>query len=289
MTEPSARILFSTGALYVYPLRVAFEVARAAGCDGVELVAGPETMWRRPGQIARLAAANGLAIRAVHPPLFGFLRWGGVGNLVCHMVDLALGLEARTIVLHPPFSMEAGDRPVQEFIAHLASAQHRLQGTGTQIALENPGFFRPWDHLRPLWHIANLHRLAEQCGLPMTLDTAHAGSSPYPLLESYAIVRDRLAHVHLSDLAAPPPWLDRPWLYSFFKHHHLPGAGTLPLAQFLHALAQDGFDGDITLELSPVMLRIWNLSAARRLLAQAVQDTRRMLQASDLDRPAPIE
>lgn len=277
MSETGPRILFSSGAVYVYPLRTAFALARAARCDGIELDVCPESILRGPAPIARLAGRAGLPIRAVHPPLFALPGWRHDDQLVPRLVHLALALGAPTIVLHPPKARRLDSPPVARFVAQLAEARHRLQGTGTQIVLENPGFFRPADQQYPLWHLPALCRLAEQCGLRMALDTAHAGSSPYPLLDSYALVGGRLAHVHLSDVATPPPPLDRPWLYSYVKHHQLPGAGHLPLSEFLQALVRDGFRGDISLELSPLRLQIWSLPRARRHLAEAVQATRRML------------
>ena len=54
------------------------------------------------------------------------------------------------------------------------------------------------------------------------------------------------------------------------KHHQLPGEGHLPLEPFLHQLVGLGYDGPITLELSPVSLGIWWPPAVRRNLARSV-------------------
>ncbi|MDI7275977.1 MAG: TIM barrel protein [Anaerolineae bacterium] len=275
MTAP--RVLFSTGALYLHPLRTAFEVARAAGCDGIELDACLETMVCGPGVAARLSAETGLPVGAVHPPLFRLPGWRDERTVVPRVVDLGLALGASTIVFHPPRVRSLDHPRVEQFVSLLDEARRRLEGTGSQVALENPPVFSAADHVYPLWHIPALARLAERCRLPIALDTAHAGASPYPLMEAYAITRERLAHIHLSDLRAPPRWLDHRWLHSYVKHHQLVGAGELPLQQFLAALAQDGFRGDVTLELSPLSLGIWNLEHTRRRLAEAVQTTRRLL------------
>ena len=281
MSERAPRILFSSGALYVYPLRAAFDVARAAGCDGLELDVCPEVMRCRPERIARLARETGVPVRAVHPPLFPFPGWRRDRDAIPRLVEIALALQAPTVVLHPPKAKGLGSRPVAEFVAALARARQRLRGSDTGIVLENPGFFRPGDEEYVLWHVPALRRFAEQCDLPIALDTAHAGSSPYPLLECYQTVRDRLAHVHLSDVANPRPHLDRSWLYSYVKHHQLPGEGHLPLAEFVGALIRDGYRGDIALELSPLRLEIWSLARARRRLVEAVDTTRQMLAAQD--------
>lgn len=268
------RILLATGAVYACPLRVALDLARAAGCDGVELDVSPECLLRRPSSIARLAAEAGQPIRAVHPPLFPLPGWPGGSDFLPRLADLALALGAPTIVVHPPRARQLGSPLVADFIARSHQVQERLRGTGAQVVLENPGFFRPADRRLVFWDLPALHRLAVECGVAMALDTTHAGSSPYPLLESYEIVAERLAHVHLSDLRDPPRWLDHPWLYSYVKHHQPPGSGRLPLTAFLQRLAADGFRGDITLELSPLSLRIWNPARSREVLAAAVQATR---------------
>lgn len=271
------RILFASGALYLHPLRAAFELAGAAGCDGIELDVSPLSLLQSPRAIARLAAATGVPVLAVHPPLFPLPGWEHDRQALPRLIDLALALGAPTIVIHPPKVMRLESSRAGAFAARLSGARRRLEGSGTQVTLENPGFFRRRDYLYPLWRLPALHRLAEQCGVAITLDTTHAGSSPYSLMESYAIVRDRLAHIHLSDLCQPSPWLDRPWLYSYVKHHQLPGAGKLPLHPFLSAVAGDGFRGDIALELSPTALEIWRPERARAHLADAVATVRRWL------------
>jgi len=275
--ETGPRILFSTGALYLHPLRAAFELASAAGCDGVELDVSPVSLLHSARSIARLAASTGMPVRAVHPPLFLLPGWKNERQALPRLIDLALMVEAPTIVIHPPKVMRLESTRAGAFAARLTEARRRLEGTGTQVTVENPGFFRPGDHLYAFWRLPALHRLAEQCGVAMTLDTTHAGSSPFPLMESYTIVRDRLAHIHLSDLCRPPRWLDRPWLYSYFRHHQLPGTGSLPLQSLIRAAVRDGFGGDITLELSPTALEIWSPAHARSHLADAVATVRRWL------------
>jgi len=271
------RILFATGALYTSPLRTVLALARDAGCDGVELDVSPEVMLRPPHALARLSAQSDMPICALHPPLFPLPGWRHEREVLSRLPELALALGIPTIVVHPPKALPAEDARLNAFAEQLNLAQRRLQGSGSEITLENPGFFRPRDHLYPCWHLPTLRRLAGRCGVRMTLDTTHAGSSPYSLLESYDMVRERLAHVHLSDHRPPPRWLDRPWLDTYVKHHQLPGEGTLPLAAFLQALVRDGFDGDIALELSPLSLEIWSLARARDHLREAVLATRRML------------
>ncbi len=277
MTADQPHILFSTGAVYVYPLRAAFWLARASGCEGVELVVCPELLVRGPRAIRRLARQCAVSIEAIHPPLFSLPGWRKGGPVLPALADLARSLEIPAIVIHPPRAKSLDDPLLAGFRAQIAEARRRLAGAPTEITLENPGFFVPEDRENILWHLPALHRFAEEEGLRLTLDTTHAGVSPYPLPLSYEIARDRLAHIHLSDLCVPPAWLNRPGLDTYVKHHQLPGAGQLPLATFLHNLARDGFGGSITLEISPVSLQIWAPWVTRRILVQTVSDVRNVM------------
>ena len=273
---PSARartvpaILLASGAHYLERADAAFSLALDAGCDGLELDIGPDQLLRGLGPVRRLIAATGLPVRAVHPPLYPLPGWPREPATVVRLGEAALSLGARTIVLHPPKCRDLADPRLVRFAETLCAQQARLALSGAHIVLENPGFFHCADGDYPLWHVPALRHLAEQCGLQTALDTAHAGSSPLSLMDTYGVVRGRLAHVHLSDLRPPHHLLNLPLLHSFFRDHQLPGSGTLPLAELLAALAIDGYTGDITLELSPVALRTYRPAEARRLLAAAV-------------------
>ena len=72
----------------------------------------------------------------------------------------------------------------------------------------------------------------------MVFDTSHAAVSRLDLIETYRRLKDRVAHVHLSNNAG------RGW------DSHLPvEEGILPIAEFLDVLAADGFAGAVSLEL----------------------------------------
>lgn len=264
------RLLLSTGTVYVYPLRTAFALAQAAGCDGVELVVGPELGLRGPRAIRRLAAEMGVSMRAIHPPLFGFPGWRRPCDVLRRIVALALSLQIPTIVVHPPRATRPDSPVITRFQDCLGEAQQRLRGNGSTIVLENPGFYGPRDYHYVLSDLPTLCRFADEARTGLALDTTHAGDSPYPLLQSYAIIGTRLRHIHLSDTRTPPRWLEQRLLDTYVKHHQLPGEGLLPLAEFVSALARDGYAGDITLEISPISLQMWSFGRANDRLRQAV-------------------
>jgi len=61
------------------------------------------------------------------------------------------------------------------------------------------------------------------------------------LLDAYAVFKDRIESIHLSDY-------DGRW------QHLLPGMGYLPLEKLLTCVKEDGYDGTITLETCPVAM-----------------------------------
>jgi sugar phosphate isomerase/epimerase len=72
----------------------------------------------------------------------------------------------------------------------------------------------------------------------VVLDTSHAAVAGLDLLETYATLRDRLVHLHLSNNAG------RGW-----DSHASVDEGVLPLGGLLEAVVEDGFAGTISLEL----------------------------------------
>ena len=272
------KLSLSTGSLYIYPLRMTFRLAREAGFDGVELVVGPELLWRGGGEVRRLADDYGLTIFSLHPPLLYLPGWQDYRRATRKLIALAKELGLSLIVFHPPKANEWKHPHSRAFLDALDMGQRALAGSSIRLALENP---TPLPHgQRLLIDPEALRAFAQAHDLPLVLDTAHAGSSPYPLRRAYQLCDSRLANVHLSDVAESFPLPDILGLHTFFKRHQFPGEGSLPLAELLHRMAANGYQGPVTLELSPVALRIWWLPTVRRRLRQAVAWFNEVLQDS---------
>ena len=272
------KLSLSTGSLYIYPLQNIFRLAREAGFDGVELVVGPEVLWRGGAEVRRLADDHGLTIFSLHPPLFCLPGWQDYRKATRKLIALAKESGVSLIVLHPPNADEWKHRHSRAFLDALDMGQRTLAGTPIRLALENP---TPPSHgQRLLTDPAALRAFAQTHDLPLVLDTAHAGYLPHPLEWVYQFCDGRLANVHLSDVAESCPLPDIFGLHTCFKRHQFPGEGRLPLADLIHRLAADGYQGPITLELSPVALRIWWPPTVRRRLRQVVAWFREMLGSS---------
>lgn len=262
------KVSLSTGSLYVYPLRTAFRLAREAGFEGVELAVGPEVVWRGGTRVRRLADECGVAIFSLHPPLFSMPGWGKYGTAMQKLIALAEQLGTPLIVVHPPNADEWTRPQSQAFLKALDLGQRALAGTPIRLALENPAPYARWQRL--LAEPAALRAFAQAHDLPLVLDTAHAGALGHPLDQAYRHYDGRLVNVHLSDVAHTSPVPDVLGLHTQFSRHQIPGQGRLPLGDFVRRLVSDGYQGLVTLELSPVALRIWWPPAVREHLRQVV-------------------
>lgn len=261
--------------MYIYLLRSIFSVAREAGFAGVELVVSPEVELRGGRYVRHLAESYGLTIFSLHPPILPFPGWSDYRTVVPRLIDLALEAGAGYVVLHPPNALSLTDGRGRRYVEALTEGLQRAEGTGLRIALENRAFFHPRDRDYVLSDLQELRAFADELDLPLILDTSHAATTSYSLAEAYHLLADRLVNVHLSDMCSPPWPLGIPSLHTYLKHHQIPGDGQLPLADFLRRLATDGYCGPITLEISPVALRIWWPPSVKSQLARCVAYVRR--------------
>jgi len=264
------KLSLSTGCLYIYPLSWIFAIAKRTGFDGLELVISPELNLRGSDYVKSLIQRYDLPVFSMHPPLFPYPGWDDLPSLIPEATKLALEVGCRVLVVHPPKTRSLDSVYGQRYVRAVLESRETLRGTSTRISIENPGIFSQ-ENLRFALHSPPaLRAFVDRYDLPVTLDTAHAGSADFPLLDLLSLMADRIINVHFSDIGYPPKLLDRPFLDTYFKHHQLPGDGWLPLEPFLHQLVDLGYAGPLTLEFSPVALRIWWPPAVRRRLRGCV-------------------
>jgi sugar phosphate isomerase/epimerase len=259
------------GALPWYPLRSTLALARDAGADGVEVMLSPRSATTSGAALADRAAATGIPVLSIH----AVLRYRRV-TLRRKIEDDRASIRfagsvagCRALVLHPPLT---GPGPSPELNRWLAAiTAERLQvNPKLRLAIENRA--ENWDGVGPQ-HLDDLQRmraLAGEWDLDITLDLAHAASFGIDLIDALDTVAPRLINVHLSDV------LDRRLRggvrNGLFRDHRIPGSGRLPIAEVLARLRGNEYQGLVTLELSPVSLRAWWPTSARRLLREAVSD-----------------
>ena len=269
----------STGCIYVYPLRFIFGIARESGFAGVELVVSPEVELGGGQWVRHLADSYGLTIFSLHPPILPFPGWSDYRTIVPRLIDLAQEVGAGYVVLHPPNARSLTDDRGRRYVETLTEGLQRTEGADLRIAIENRAFFRSQDRRYVLSDLRDLRAFADELDLPLVLDTSHAATSSYSLAEAYHILADRLVNVHLSDMRSPPWPLSVYYLHTYLKHHQIPGDGQLPLTDLLGRLAADGYCGPITLEISPIALRIWWPPGVKSQLARCVAYVRRAFRA----------
>jgi len=251
------RIALSSASLYVYPLRRIFALAKHTGFEGLELALCPEARVRGNEYVRQLSEEYGLPIFTLHPPMVPTPRRREHHRLLPRLIAVAQDLGCQYIVIHVPKAVALNEGLGREFADAVEACVEQLKGSSTRLCLENQAVFRPSDRRYALSTPGKLSQFVEEHDLAVTLDTAHAASFPYDLLEAYEALRSRLVNVHLSDFRRDlsiPAWFN---LHSFFKHHQVPGDADLPLIPLLQRLSADSYDGLITVEVSPFALEVW--------------------------------
>ncbi|MGB9723440.1 MAG: sugar phosphate isomerase/epimerase family protein [Chloroflexia bacterium] len=266
------QILLSTASLYFVSLPQMFRLARQAGFDGLEL--SPTLRSTSPERIQALARETGFPVASLHPPTVPLPGWVRPGNVMRRLAGLARRLPGcRIVVLHFPAVRSEADPRLARFYRRLEVLQEGLAGSGIAVALENRNR-RPGEPLGLLDCPAAWIETGRRLGCGLVLDTSHASTLPFALLEIYREVRPLLLNIHLSDVRGGGWWVRFSYPRSIFGQHALPGTGSLPLPALLREMGQDGYTGLITLELSPVALRFWNRPALRAALQRSLQDCR---------------
>ncbi|QIN82708.1 TIM barrel protein [Rubrobacter tropicus] len=230
-------VIFSTGSLYPFGLDRVFGWAAEVGFDGVEVMMDDRWDTHQPDYLNELVQRHGVPILALHPPIYtGAWRLGREETLV-RSARLARRISCPLVVAHPP-------PPGLPLARWMDGALTEARAEGVTVAVENMPANQPG--------VLQVRR--QSCHLPehlkgigaVTLDTSHVGASGVDLLDAHAALVGQLRHVHLSDSN----------LVVGKDEHRLPGKGQLPLRPFLGALAADGYQGAVSLELKP-----WPLGA----------------------------
>jgi sugar phosphate isomerase/epimerase len=228
------RLACSTAGFLSRPLAEAFSAIADAGFDAIEVMVTRDPATQDARRLRRLCEEHGLALRAIHAPFLLMTRkvWGTdpVGKIY-RAIELAERADVPVVVVHPPYRWQSGYRRwIDEHLRRLSDH------TGVRVGVENMfpvSLGKRGVALHTHDVLADLDRFPD-----VVLDTSHAAVAGLDVLEAYSRLRDRLAHVHLSNNAG------RGW-----DSHAPVDKGVLPLGELLDALAADGFGGAISLEL----------------------------------------
>lgn len=259
-------IAFSTGSLTGVPLPTTFNIGRRVGADGVELMLTSRIASRSPSHIRELEQRYELPVRSVHTIMR--LTDASPEQLASDIIQSAHFarslLQCTVLVVHPPAVQSLHSTAANKWLSAIESALDLTEDLSLQVTVENVGRLSNDDPATFFDHPDRLLRLAQEWQLGITYDTSHAASRDWDIVEAGARFLPRLSNVHLSDYNQRSY---RPGLANaFLRDHQIPGEGVLPLDDFMGRLVTGGYDGLLTLELSPLALHLpWLPSAAARL------------------------
>jgi sugar phosphate isomerase/epimerase len=234
VSESRPILAVSSGPLWRLQTPHAFEVIKASGAEGIEIMVTQSTDTQNPNALERLASKHDLPIVAVHAPQLLLTRNVFSSNQlekVRRTVELAQALGAQTIVLHPPYAWH-----VRYSLWVLHELEDMAQDAPT-VTMENM-FPVHVGRRRLRFHrfggLENLDRYTH-----VTLDTSHLAVAEADILDAYRTLADRVVHIHLSDNRGKG------------RDSHAPiGEGTLPIDEFVRSLDNPALRS-IVLEIEP--------------------------------------
>jgi len=229
------RIVLSTGSFFPNT-ELGFRMAAELGYDGVEVMVTHDRRSQTLESVRQLVEEYSVPVLAVHVPCLVVTQhvWGWNPEAkLRRAAELAAGLDAPTVVTHPPFRWQ------RDYAATFAAVVDELDAQeGPTVTVENM-----YTVDAPLGRRVDPYLGNDEesfAGYPaLTLDSSHVGAARQDLLERYRAMGDRVRHLHLSDSTSTRG-----------DEHLPPGEGTLPLAELAAAMVADGFDGQVVLEVA---------------------------------------
>ena len=233
------KLNLSAGSLYTFPLYKAFEIARDVGFDGVEVIINHDFEYNA-GKELLAEAGQILPIASLHAPFFDINGWGNKIQQLEKTVKLALNFDIPLVNFHPPVWLTL-ERKFWRWLNRINDFQKEIGREQIQITIENMPANGPWGcNPHFLNNTGAMIDFMQKRNLFLTFDTAHMGTCKTNFLTDFHFFYDsgRIRNIHFSD-------------YANGREHLLPGHGKLPLTRFLNHLHETGYDGTVTLELTP--------------------------------------
>lgn len=221
-------IILSTDSLRGYGLNRIFELAKAAGYDGIDVAIDFGLFDTFNGEyLKKLSDEYQMPIHAISAPM------QIKAEKIKDLVEIAKTVQAKVVIIQPPkildFKMSSW---LKKEIPRLREKEF------ISIALENApaetflGFI-------PLHTMSNTEELKKFKHI--SLDVTRIGESRKDLIRAYTSFKKFLVHVHLSNIYHG-------------KKYAPPQEGIMPLESFLTKLKQDRYPGAISIKVSPKFL-----------------------------------
>lgn len=227
-------IVLSTGSFFPNT-ELGFRMAAELGYDGVEVMVNHDRRSQTVTSVRELSDTYQVPVRAVHVPCLVVSQhvWGWNPEVkLRRSVEMAAEVGAGIVVVHPPFRWQ------RDYGGEFAGVVEELNaGGGPRVTVEN------MFSTVALGRRIDPYLCSDDPGFShfdsLTLDTSHVGAARQELLDMYELMRGRVRHLHLSDSTSTRG-----------DEHLPPGQGTLPLAELAKAMVDDGFEGDVVLEVA---------------------------------------
>lgn len=233
------KLILSAGSLYTHPLPLAFEIARDIGFDGVEVIINQDFDDSRSRELlAEVCKIHRIA--SLHAPFFAINGWGNKIQQLEKTIELAIANDIPLVNFHPPVWLTL-ERKFWRWLNRIEDFQQQVGREKVTVTIENMPANGPLGcNPHFLHNTAAMIDFMRKRNLFLTFDTAHMGTCRTNFLTDFHFFYDsgRIRNVHFSD-------------YANGREHLLPGHGKLPLTRFLNHLRETGYDGTITLELTP--------------------------------------
>jgi sugar phosphate isomerase/epimerase len=262
------RFSFSSGSLPTYSLPAIFEIGSNAGADAIEIMLTPRLLSHGPTRLRFLEEGFKLPIVSVHS-LMRIREASPEQQLedILASARLARKLEnCRSLVVHLPHGSDSAFNG--RWIDTVKEATGILANSNARVSIENPdppvqlGGRDEWLSMTR-WRV-----LSQEFGLGATFDTSHAAASGWDLLGYAENPHRALDNIHLSDVGGRS--FSNGLLNTLWHAHRPPGTGDLQIERFLARLAQTGYSGLITLEISPLRVPWYWLPSAQRSLQDMI-------------------
>jgi sugar phosphate isomerase/epimerase len=253
------KILFSTGCLYYLPIKDIFDLAGEAGFDGCDLVINAHFNQKNYIDTVKECLQT-LPVCSIHSPFVNMVSWGNKTNALLQTMEIAGQLHAEVVNFHPPswFRMEM---QFYKWFKKIQDFQKELGCKNMALTIENMPLSGKRLMLAP--YVLNDYKDMVEFGvrknLYFTFDTTHFATFGDDVIAAFLTVfkTGRLKNVHISD-------------YGDSGSHLFLGSGELPIVKLLSTMMRLGYDGMITLEVSPNELprtREWLVKTMKYQLA----------------------
>jgi sugar phosphate isomerase/epimerase len=232
---PEIKIGASTASVWPQTATTAFELAKALGYDGVEVMVWADPISQDPAALRRRSKQTGVPVLAVHAPCLLITQrvWSPrPEERLRRSVQAAQDLDAPTVVIHPPFRWQR--RYADSFADLVASL---TEESGVAIAVENMFPVRRFGSAVSAYHPSI--DPTDVGYADYTLDLSHTAAAGIDALALAKRMGSALTHLHLADGTGLPR-----------DEHLVPGRGAQPCAEVCEWLATSGFTGQVVVEIN---------------------------------------